>query len=98
VQKLNNFDENNWQEFVKICKNTDSIKELNIFFDTLLTLSEKIELGKRLSILRELLTSDKPQRELAKELHVSLANITRGSNVLKSTAADLKKILHIQPK
>jgi TrpR family trp operon transcriptional repressor len=95
VLKLNSFNNANWQDFVRVCQAINSLDELNSFFDTLLTVSEKVELAKRLTILRELLISDRPQRELAKQLQVSLANITRGSNVLKNTHVDLKKILQV---
>ena len=93
---MNSLDNNNWQEFVKVCNAIESLDELNMFFDTLLTVSEKIELAKRLTILRELLTSNRTQRDLAKQLQVSLANVTRGSNVLKNTNFDLKKILKLR--
>jgi TrpR family trp operon transcriptional repressor len=68
-------------------------KTLNEFFDLLLTLSEKEELTNRLLIINELLQRGKTQREIAAHLKVSLANVSRGSNALKTTNSNLTKLL-----
>lgn len=82
-------------EFVEQCSRFKTKEELADFFDVILTISEREELPKRLEIVRELLLAKKTQREIAKYLKVSIANITRASNLIKSTKYDLKKMLGI---
>lgn len=84
-----------WHEFIEQCHSLNSIKDVEIFFDTFLTTTEKIEFANRLRIIKELLLNQKTQRGIAKDLQVSLANVTRGSNVLKTSKHDLKKLLKI---
>lgn len=86
---------NDWQYFVNNCYNQDSIKELATFFDIFLTISEKDELSKRFSIIKELLKGVKTQREIARDLKVSIANVSRGANVLKSYPENIKELLKI---
>lgn len=49
----------------------------------LLTPTELTEISKRLQILR-LLEQGVPQREIARQLNVGIATVTRGSRALKS--------------
>ncbi len=70
---------------------------MELFLTTLLTISEKTELIKRYRIIKELLENTKTQREMASDLQVSIANVTRGSNLLKiGNNSDLKKIFKIK--
>jgi len=48
----------------------------------LLTPSELTEISNRLQILR-MLEAGVPQREIARQLHVGIATVTRGSRALK---------------
>ncbi len=79
-------------EFLDDCYFAAEKKQLQIFFDILLTTSEKVELVNRLNIVHELLEAKKTQREIAKDLKVSIANVSRGSNALKAIDIDLKRI------
>ena len=56
---------------------------LSQLFDLLLTPEEKESLALRCLIIEELLKQKKTQRDIAKDLQVSIAKITRGSNELK---------------
>ena len=85
----------NWQEFLDKLIQINNKCDLEIFLQTFLTLTEKSELTKRYLIIKELLQHNKTQREIAKDLEVSIANVTRGSNVLKSGNKKLLKILKI---
>ncbi len=58
----------------------------------LLTPQEMEEMALRLQIFKGLL-NDKSQRQLAKELNVSLATVSRGSRELKYGKPGLKKVL-----
>lgn len=71
------------QQFLGRIQNNRSKVELISFFKTLLTPKEFAQLPKRLEILKQLKSGIK-QREVAKNLKVSISTVTRGSNVLKS--------------
>lgn len=64
---------------------------LDIFF----TDDEKDDLADRVVIVRELLRQKKSQRQIARDKHVSIAKITRGSNALKRAP---EKHIHILKK
>jgi len=72
-----------WRNFLKLCLATENEKNLSSLFDLMLTHEERESIAMRCSIIEELLKQDKPQREIANHLHVSIAKITRGSNELK---------------
>ena len=63
--------------------NTKSKKEIESFFMEILTNTELDTLSKRWRIL-SMLSDGCTQREIAKELKVSLCKVTRGSKILKN--------------
>lgn len=85
--------EADWQTFLDKCSQLKTKEDLVTFFDVFLTISEKGELAKRFKIIQELLLGNKTQREIAKDLKVSIANVSRGSNVLKTYSDQVKKKL-----
>ncbi|OGV27746.1 MAG: Trp operon repressor [Legionellales bacterium RIFCSPHIGHO2_12_FULL_37_14] len=72
-----------WSRFINLCQNEKSTLEWEQFFELFLTDEEKENLATRVLIIDALLKSNLPQREIAKKLKVSIAKITRGSNMLK---------------
>jgi TrpR family trp operon transcriptional repressor len=82
-----------WYGFVELCLATKEPKSLSILLDALLTPEEKENLAARYWILKELLRGEKTQRQLAKDLNVSIAKITRGSNALKRIDKKLLQFL-----
>jgi TrpR family transcriptional regulator, trp operon repressor len=82
-----------WHGFLELCLASKETKLLSILLDTLLTPEEKENLAMRYWILKELLRKEKTQRQLAKELNVSIAKITRGSNALKGIDKKLLQFL-----
>ena len=80
------------QEVSKLVKNLHSEAEIENFFKELLTESEIEILSKRWRIL-ELLKEGKTQREIAKELKVSLCKVTRGAKILKNKNAHTTNFL-----
>lgn len=84
-----------WHKFIQHCLKFKNKDELELFFDVMFTASEKVEFGNRLAIMNELLAGSKTQREIAQALEVSIANISRGSNVIKNSNVDLKIALKI---
>ena len=82
-----------WKGFVRLCKKLQSDKQFNLCFDMFLTHEEREAVAKRFDVVKALLKSGKPQREIAKELGTSIAKITRGSNYLKTIEEKYKKFL-----
>lgn len=82
----------NIQEISKLVKNLHSEVEIETFFKELLTESEIETLSKRWRIL-ELLVQGATQREIAKELQVSLCKVTRGAKILKDKDSVLAQYL-----
>lgn len=86
-------DEDGWQFFIKLCLQFKSEKELEQFFDLFLTIEEKNLLASRYKIIQGLLEDKLPQREMAKQYNVSIAQITRGSNALKRIDPKFERFL-----
>lgn len=82
-----------WSNFIELCLATENTQALSVLFDFFLTPEEKENLAMRYLITQELLQDKKTQREIAKELNVSIAKITRGSNELKRIDKKLLEFL-----
>jgi TrpR family trp operon transcriptional repressor len=82
-----------WQSFIELCLKANAQEEYEGIFDLLFTPEEKSDMALRCLILKELLSAQKTQREMAKDLKVSIAKITRGSNELKRIPPKTKKFL-----
>lgn len=78
-----------WRNFIKLCLASNNEKSLSSLFDLFLTPEEKESLAMRCLIIEELLKQKKTQREIAENLQVSIAKITRGSNELKRVPSKL---------
>jgi len=65
---------------------------IQAFFICLLTPSEMDEIAKRWALVKEIATGI-PQREIAKDLGLSLCKITRGSRELKKESSAFKRML-----
>ena len=82
-----------WRLFTKLCLASKNEKMLTTILDLLLTHEEKESLATRCLFIMELLKQEKTQREMAEDLHVSIAKITRGSNELKRVTPQLIEFL-----
>ncbi len=82
-----------WHDFLKLCHEGKSTKQLDELFDFLFTAEERHAIGLRVELIRELLKGQKTQRDIASELQISIAKITRGSNALKVIDDRLKDFL-----
>ncbi|HVV67855.1 MAG TPA: trp operon repressor [Gammaproteobacteria bacterium] len=82
-----------WQTFLDLCLGLENPKELSSLLDLLLTPEEKDNLAMRCLIVQALLQKRHTQREIAENLQVSIAKITRGSNELKRMPAKLLEYL-----
>lgn len=78
-----------WRQLLVWCERAKDEKQLSSLFELLLTPEEKMDIAKRCLIICELLSKNYSQREISKNLNVSIAKITRGSNELKRLSPDL---------
>lgn len=88
-----NNEEDGWRRFLELCLRSRKENELHELLEAVLTPTERREISFRILILRELLKGEKNQRIIAKELPTSIANVTRGSNVLKQIGSGLRRTL-----
>jgi TrpR family trp operon transcriptional repressor len=82
-----------WKQFLKLCSTLKNPEEFDRFFNLFLTLEEKEDLTTRYVIVRSLLEKKMTQRKIAETYGVSIAKITRGSNALKITDDNLKRLI-----
>lgn len=82
-----------WKFFLELCVKSNDVELLEKVFDLLFTHEEKEAMSGRIMIIRELMSGEKTQRKIAKDLQISIAKITRGSNALKSIDQDVKNFL-----
>lgn len=91
---MKDYDKAGWKDFINLCKHVKGDPLFEEVLDFFFTLEEKEHLSKRILLVRELLKAEKTQREISKELNISIAKITRGSNALKQASKQLKNYLH----
>jgi TrpR family trp operon transcriptional repressor len=82
-----------WHYFLELCLAANNEETLSELFSLLLTHEEKADMETRCLIIRDLLSQKKTQRQMADELHVSIAKITRGSNELKRISPELRHFI-----
>lgn len=86
---LKNFD---IEELLHAVMQVKSKTELTCFFRELLTESELSTLAKRWQILKKLIQGE-TQRQISKDLKVSLCKVTRGSKIIQDEKSVLTKYL-----
>lgn len=93
---------NQWNYFLDLLLSCKDKEDLNRLFYFILTHDERDMIAKRLALTKALLAKDKSQRQIAQDLSLSIALITRGSNELKRTSDEnmawIKKLLKIDSK
>ncbi len=72
-----------FEGFIKLCLNCSNENALVSLFGLFFTDEEREDLALRYLIVKDLLQQEKSQREIAKSCKVSIAKVTRGSNILK---------------
>ncbi len=85
--------ENSWEAFLELCAKIKTPEEFDQFFSLFLTFEEREIMASRYLIIKALLEGDLTQREMADAYKVSIAQITRGSNALKTIDPKFKKTL-----
>lgn len=82
-----------WRTFLDVCLAAKDEKSLSELLEFFLTPEEKSSIESRCLIVKALLEQKKTQRQIAEELSVSIAKITRGSNELKRISPKLMEFL-----
>jgi TrpR family trp operon transcriptional repressor len=85
--------ESNISEMAKALEKADAQLIVD-FLACLLTPSEMDEIAKRWALVKEIATG-RPQREIAKDLGLSLCKITRGSRELKKESSAFKSMIEL---
>jgi TrpR family transcriptional regulator, trp operon repressor len=83
----------NFRSFLQLCLKVKADKQLEDLFELFFTIEERHVLSCRYLIIQALLKGELTQRELAKKYGVSIAQITRGSNALKTIDPYIKSLL-----
>lgn len=86
-------DREGWRMFLDVCLKTNTPSRLEKLFDLFLTIEEKEHLASRMQIIKALLDKKLSQREISDKINVSISQITRGSNALKTTSDDFLHFL-----
>lgn len=82
-----------WWRFLNLCTQLKSAEELDNVLQLFLTIEEKKAVSDRYLVIYDLLKGERTQRQMAEELQVSIAKITRGSNSLKTIDETLRGLL-----
>ena len=86
-------DAQRWHSLINLLEAAAKKNHLDDLLRFFLTFEEQEQLADRIVLIQALLKGDKPQRQIAKELDISIAKITRGSNMLKATDEKIKAYL-----
>ena len=81
------------EDFIELCQAAPSKRVLKELFDLFFTHEELEQLAGRHEIVQALLQGKLTQREIMGKFGVSITQITRGSNALKSISQSLKSFL-----
>lgn len=85
--------EEDWWRFLALCDRAAGPERLDDFFELFLTIEERRALANRFLIIEGLLKGDQNQRDMARDLGVSISKVTRGSNSLKTISRELRSFL-----
>lgn len=82
----------NIKEIARLLAKTNQYKLIQEFLESILTPAELVAISSRWEIVK-MLDKGVSQRKIAKELHLSLCKITRGSKELKKDNSPMKKMI-----
>lgn len=85
--------EKSYEAFLRCCARLKTAEHFDHFFELFFTPEERKDFANRYVIVKELLKGVKTQREIARDHHLSIAQITRGSNMLKVLSDDAIKLI-----
>ncbi|WP_234977487.1 trp operon repressor [Ferrimonas marina] len=82
-----------WNQVVGLIAEQSTQEQVSTLLGALLSHDEKLAVGGRLAVFKALLEGRISQRQIAADLGVSIATITRASNTLKSMDEDARLTL-----
>lgn len=85
-----------WKDFLTLFSQVNAPELLDELCGLLFTLEEKEQLALRVELVKELIQGQKTQRDISRDLNISIAKITRGSNALKIVSDPLKDYIKTQ--
>lgn len=85
--------EDDWRSFLLLCAKVKNPERFDEFFGLFLTFEERADIADRYQVVKSLLKGEKNQREIARDVGVSISKITRGSNSLKIISEGLRSFL-----
>ena len=88
--------EDGWRGFKELCQAAVREDKLDALLELFLTMEEQEDLALRFQLIKALLEAKLPQREIAKDLQISISKITRGSNALKTIKPIFREFLQAQ--
>lgn len=91
LQQYNSMNKKHRQELIDAFCGIKDPKMMELFLNDLLTPAENEDVVKRLQIVKQL-TRGISQREIAKNLKISIAKITRGSCALLDSKGGFKRV------
>jgi len=85
------------KELARVLLNISGARSMDAFLEDLLTPGEYGEIARRWQLVKQL---DKgiPQRQIAEDLGVGIATVTRGSRELRDPNGGFRKVLHTSTK
>jgi Trp operon repressor len=84
----------NWETLLTRYMRIQDREDARVFLNAILTYAERQEIPKRVRILEELFKNELTQKDIAAKLNVSIANVTRGVNTIRSINYDLKGLFN----
>lgn len=93
---MNQEQEDGWWRFLRLCLEIDTPEQLDAFFTFFLTNEERCDLASRYLLVKELISGEKTQRQIAEDLGVSISKITRGSNAMKLLDQETREWLNVR--
>ena len=82
-----------WWSLMRLFCETKNEKVMNELMHLFLTMAERETLVGRYRIVKALLTTEQPQREISEKLGQSITKITHGSKALQVIPEELRKFL-----
>lgn len=82
-----------WQDVASLLNAQAGNEAMMEVLTILLTPEERSAVGARLAIIKALMAGEESQRDIAARLGVSIATITRGSNMLKTLDNNQKSLI-----
>lgn len=86
-------DEEGWWKLLELLVAVRDVREMDEMLHLFLTRSEREAIADRLSLVRELVCEEKPQRQIAEELGLSISKVTMGSKAVQIISSHLRDFL-----